>query len=193
MTPSRPPVLEEPAPIELANTRFSSRTGSAADALRTAEDLAVWLGRVADRFPPGLAAAAAASARDEDAARARVLRDAIRSLLKSSTDCGPLDAAAAAAVNAAASDGPGWLELDVRDGSPAPPVRRFSAPPMAAVLSAVAQETVELLAAGAPVRACASPGCVLFFVKDHPRRTACSPACSDRARAARHYERRRHA
>lgn len=192
MTSSLPPVLGELAPIELANTRYASRGGGAADALRTAEDLAVWLGRVANRLPAGLAAAAADSVRDDDAARARALREALRSLLRSAADSARLDVAAAAAVNAAASAGPGWLELDVGDGLPATRVRRFSAPAPAAVLSVIAQEAAELLSAAAPVRACATPDCVLFFIKDHPRRTCCSPACSDRARAARHYVRRQH-
>lgn len=186
-------MLGEAAPIELANTRYASREGSAGDALRTAEDLAMWLGRVAERLPAGLAAAAAGNVRDDDVVRARALRKAIRSLLGSAAGYGPLDATAATAVNAASSAGPGWLELDARDGVPAALVRRFSASPMAAVLSVVAQEAVELLAAGAAVRACATPGCVLFFVREHPRRTSCSPACSNRARAARHYERHRHA
>ena len=190
MTSSRSPVLGEPAPIELVNTRYTSRGGTPADALRTAEDLAVWLGRIADRLPAGLAVAAADSVRDDDAAGARALREAIRSLLRSAADSGPLRAAAASTVNAAAAAGPGWLELDVGDGASAARVRRFSAPAVAAVLSVIAQEAVELLSAGAPVRACATPGCVLFFIKDHPRRTSCSPACSDRARAARHYSRR---
>ncbi|MFI6847287.1 CGNR zinc finger domain-containing protein [Kitasatospora sp. NPDC050467] len=33
------------------------------------------------------------------------------------------------------------------------------------------------------------PGCVLYFVKKHPRREWCSAGCGTRARAARHYER----
>ena len=34
-----------------------------------------------------------------------------------------------------------------------------------------------------------APGCVLYFIKDHPRREWCSTACGNRARAARHYAR----
>lgn len=116
----------------------------------------------------------------------------LSSLLRSAEDSRPLGLAGAAAVNAAASAGPGWLELDVGDGVSATRVRRFGAPATAAVLSVIAQEAVELLSAGAPIRTCATPGCVLFFIKDHARRTSCSPACSDHARAARHYLRRQH-
>jgi predicted RNA-binding Zn ribbon-like protein len=42
----------------------------------------------------------------------------------------------------------------------------------------------------AALRACAAPGCMLFYRKDHPRRAWCSPRCSNRVRAARHYARR---
>jgi len=32
-----------------------------------------------------------------------------------------------------------------------------------------------------------APGCALFFLKDHPRRERCNPACGNRVRAARAY------
>jgi predicted RNA-binding Zn ribbon-like protein len=35
------------------------------------------------------------------------------------------------------------------------------------------------------------PNCVLFFIKDHPRREWCSPGCGNRARVAHHYDRHR--
>jgi predicted RNA-binding Zn ribbon-like protein len=42
------------------------------------------------------------------------------------------------------------------------------------------------------VRICGRwPACVLFFVKNHPRRDYCSPVCGNRARVSRHYERHR--
>ena len=43
----------------------------------------------------------------------------------------------------------------------------------------------------ARLRACYAPGCVLYFVKTHPRREWCSVACGNRVRAARHYQRAR--
>ncbi|MCB0944909.1 MAG: CGNR zinc finger domain-containing protein, partial [Mycobacterium sp.] len=52
---------------------------------------------------------------------------------------------------------------------------------------------VELLTGPAAVRlrACNAPGCVLYFVKTHPRREWCSEGCGNRVRAARHYQRTR--
>jgi predicted RNA-binding Zn ribbon-like protein len=55
-------------------------------------------------------------------------------------------------------------------------------------LADIAQQAVALLADhGDKLRACHAPGCVLYFVKSHPRREWCSVTCGNRARAARHY------
>lgn len=58
-------------------------------------------------------------------------------------------------------------------------------------LAVVALATMQLLGGSdaATVRACNAPGCVLYFVRTHPRREWCSVACGNRVRAARHYER----
>jgi predicted RNA-binding Zn ribbon-like protein len=58
-------------------------------------------------------------------------------------------------------------------------------------LGAVAQDAIELLTGpeATTLRACHAPGCVLYFVKTHPRREWCSEACGNRVRAARHYRR----
>jgi predicted RNA-binding Zn ribbon-like protein len=60
-----------------------------------------------------------------------------------------------------------------------------------AVLSRIAEQGVELFTGPrrASLRACHAPGCVLYFVRDHPRREWCSAGCGNRARVARHYQR----
>lgn len=59
---------------------------------------------------------------------------------------------------------------------------------LAPALATLAVEAADLLGdAAVDLRACQAPGCVLYFVKDHPRRAWCSPGCGNRARAARHY------
>jgi predicted RNA-binding Zn ribbon-like protein len=61
--------------------------------------------------------------------------------------------------------------------------------PVVAGLAEVAYETQQLLGEnGSQLRACYAPGCVLYFLKTHPRREWCSVACGNRARAARHYQ-----
>ena len=58
-------------------------------------------------------------------------------------------------------------------------------------LAQVAEQAAELLGGqdAARLRACYAPGCVLYFIKTHPRREWCSVACGNRVRAARHYQR----
>ena len=60
-------------------------------------------------------------------------------------------------------------------------------------LAALAADAIDLLTGPhrADLRACGAPGCVLMFLKDHPRREWCSNACGNRARQARHYARAR--
>jgi predicted RNA-binding Zn ribbon-like protein len=61
------------------------------------------------------------------------------------------------------------------------------------VLSALAADTIRLLTGPErdEIRACGAPGCVLVFLRRHPRREWCSAACGNRARQARHYARSR--
>jgi len=75
-----------------------------------------------------------------------------------------------------AASGYGMIEMD--NSAPLPSAR-----------AQIARDAIALL--GGPlredVRACHAPGCVQYFVKDHPRREWCSAACGNRARVARHY------
>lgn len=136
---------------------------------------------------------------DDDVDHFRRLRNGLRRLAALLTD----DARAAAAsstrdvadaiaeVNNAAAISPATPRLHLLAG-----VLRRETPPSATAtkdaLSTVAAEAIELLTgeAGPRLRACHGPGCVLYFVKDHPRCAWCSATCGNRARAARHYRRR---
>jgi predicted RNA-binding Zn ribbon-like protein len=66
-----------------------------------------------------------------------------------------------------------------------------SASPVTTGLARVAEQAAGLLGGddAARLRACYAPGCVLYFIKTHPRREWCSVACGNRVRAARHYQR----
>ena len=61
------------------------------------------------------------------------------------------------------------------------------------IIGALASDAIDLLTGPArgDIRACGAPGCVLMFLKDHPRREWCSNTCGNRARQARHYHRAR--
>jgi predicted RNA-binding Zn ribbon-like protein len=41
------------------------------------------------------------------------------------------------------------------------------------------------------LRRCQGPGCILFYVRRHPRQEWCSEGCGTRARVSRHYYRHR--
>ena len=96
-------------------------------------------------------------------------------------------------LNERSAASPESLELTQRGGERTSRLRHHGATPADVVLGAIAASAIELL--GGPhageLRACGAPGCVLMFVKDHPRREWCSPACGNRARQARHYARSR--
>ena len=101
--------------------------------------------------------------------------------------------AAVATLNRAAGDTPHWSALSWTPGQePARRIRTSGQAALAAV-SVVAEGTITLFSGEArhQLRACLAPGCVLYFLKNHPRREWCSAACGNRARSARHYQRHR--
>jgi predicted RNA-binding Zn ribbon-like protein len=125
-----------------------------------------------------------------DLARLAGLRDAIRVLLRAVTEGGEIPAPELGVLNSAAAAAPQWPELQAG----LTVVERTGADAGQAALAAIARDAIDLL--GTPprrdaLRACDAPGCVQFFIKDHPRREWCGPACGNRARAARHYARHR--
>jgi predicted RNA-binding Zn ribbon-like protein len=130
---------------------------------------------------------------------ARALRDAVRLLAAQVTADERPGAAATAAdveaaleqVNATAAELP-RPRLALRDGR----LERGLAggpSPVTTGLARIAEQAVALLGGkeAGRLRACYAPGCVLYFVKAHPRREWCSVGCGNRVRAARHYRRTR--
>ncbi|GAB3965108.1 ABATE domain-containing protein [Actinoallomurus acanthiterrae] len=184
---------DEPAPVRLMNTIWADRAG-VHDALRTADDLRAWLRAIGDDADGD----ASIDRRDVEALRS--LRDALRRLAALLTEDSREAAAsptedveqAVADLNQAVTRATTWPQLSVKDGR----LRRWSTGTESAAersLSAVAAEAVDLFTGPDQerLRACYAPGCVLYFVKDHPRREWCSTACGNRVRAARHYRRHR--
>lgn len=175
------------------NTIWADASG-VHDRLESRADVDAWLDAAGiDR----LGARASAG----ELALARALRDAARRLAAHVTgDTRPAATPAAAgvgdaldAVNAAARGLPA-PELELCDGR-LQATARARVSPIAAGIAQVAAATIDLVggSAAGSLRACHAPGCVLYFVKTHPRREWCSVACGNRARAARHYEKIRSA
>lgn len=184
---------DEPPPVRLMSTIWADVEGLHDD-LREPGDVDAWLDAVGvDRFGARTSA--------DELVSARTLRDAVRFLAAQVTGddrqaaVAPVPGLGAAVqrVNAAAAHLPApRLELDgeaVREGV------AIGGSGVTAGLARVAGESIALLGGGDAdrLRACYAPGCVLYFVKAHPRREWCSVACGNRVRAARHYERTREA
>ncbi|MCP2200268.1 CGNR zinc finger domain-containing protein [Lentzea flava] len=173
---------DEPRPVLLMNTIWANRS-QVHDDLTTVRGLRDFLGVPAD---------------EDDLTAFRALRQALRDLAGVLTEDTRAIARnrdlerAVAEVNRAARSARQWPQLAVSDGE----LLRDNAsegPLARQALAAIAAEAVELFTGDNRVllRACYAPGCVLYFVKDHPRREWCSPACGNRVRAARHYRRNR--
>ena len=184
---------DEPTPVRLMNTVWADAAG-VHDHLESPADVDAWLDAV------GLDCHGT-PATPGDLVTARVLRDAARRLAAHVTgDPRPAAASATgnvldalAAVNAAARDLPS-PQLTLRDGR-LRPTARARVSPVRTGIAQVASSIIELFSSrpDGDLLACHAPGCVLYFVKTHPRREWCSVACGNRARAARHYERVRSA
>jgi predicted RNA-binding Zn ribbon-like protein len=185
------PMLGGPPPLELANTTYAVR-GQLRDGLQTPEHLAAWLVRVRSRLATPLADEDLRRVDDAQLTLARDLRDCIRALARTTVDDLQPDATVIDRLNRHARAAPQWRELRWDDHHPHS--RRCSnAPAVTTALCEIAQATVELFASPhrADIRPCGAPGCVLYFLRDHPRREWCSVACGNRVRAARHYQRTR--
>jgi predicted RNA-binding Zn ribbon-like protein len=184
------PVRNEPLALELHNTLYAFR-GELIDGLETADGLSAWLAAIADRMP--------ARALDADASRHPeflALRDAVREALHAALEGKPVPAAALEVVNGVAGRAPASpFAVACADGPPRAETRYHTTDATDVALATVAADAIELLTGpdAEHLRACGAPGCVLMFLKDHPRRTWCSAACGNRVRQARHYRRVREA
>ncbi len=179
--PEPPGQSGEPRPIRLMNTVRADRSG-VHDHLTTTGELTAWLG--------------GAPAAEADLVAFRSLRAALRALAALlAGDTRPIATGhdverAVAEINRAATSASAWPQLTLSDGEP----RRIittDASAAASALAGTAAEAVDLFTGDRRtlLRACYAPHCVLYFMKDHPRREWCSPGCGNRVRAARHYRR----
>lgn len=101
---------------------------------------------------------------------------------------------AMARLNTAAAREPVAPQIDWPVGG-APATRLLSAQddPYVRLLAALARAAIDFLSGPqrTQLRSCTAPRCVRYFVKSHGRQEWCKPSCGNRARAARHYGRRR--
>jgi predicted RNA-binding Zn ribbon-like protein len=178
------PWLGAPLALDLANSLVQVRPGETRDLLASDEDLDAWLDREGDRLPPVRRA-------PDRLAAVRELRDALHRLLSAAAAGRPLPRAAISTVNAASARSEGHLQLVVRGDAPVVEVAGAGTG-LDHALSLIARSAIELL--GGPergrLRVCPAPSCGMFFLGRSDQEW-CSIACGNRARAARHYARRR--
>ncbi len=171
--------------IAAANTVYAVR-GQTLDAVEDPPRLQDWI----DRHVGPLAVERARPLTAADLNAFRQLRGALRSLLNAAATGEPPDPAAVVAVNESAAQAPSYRALSVVEGRYAV-TQESRAGPAELAIAMVAEDAIGLLGSSqrAEVHLCGAPRCVQFFLDDNHGRRWCSPACGNRARAARHYRR----
>lgn len=189
--------------LELASTIRHDGDGGVTDDLATVRETALWIQRQGDLF--GGPAQPGELAADENLRLAIIeLRRAVRALFArvvSPAPPSPADAQrlmpadrAIAHLNAVAAREPVTPQLDwPLDGAPTARLLSAENDPRIRLVSELARAAVDFLSGPQHLRlrACTAPRCVRYFVKSHGRQEWCKPSCGNRARAARHYSRRR--
>lgn len=198
--------LPLPAPrddlcLDFANTRYWRGSDPATETLNAPEDLLDWLAAAAAADPGALGALRAEwSARPAGAARdfaeALAWREALYAVLAAATDGAAPSVADLDALNEALAAAPPRSRI-------APAGAAFGWAPgpaegLAAAMAPVLWSAGDLLAGPrlARVKRCANPGCRWVFLDDSKsgnRRWCSMSACGNRAKAHRHYARRRQA
>jgi predicted RNA-binding Zn ribbon-like protein len=175
------PLRDEPLAIELHNTLFMA-DGVPHDGLAAPG----WLEALGERLPTG---GRGGGPTLEDLI---ALRDPVRAALRATLDRTAHDPDVLAALNRTAARAPqSPIAVWHRGADPTPGVDHHGASRADVVLAALAADAIALVTGpdATQLGACHAPGCVLMFLKSHPRREWCSNACGNRARQARHYRR----
>jgi predicted RNA-binding Zn ribbon-like protein len=186
--------------FELAGTIRHDGHGGVADDLTEPAALSAWVRERANRLG---AWANDFTADEQTHATVLTLRAGVRTLFAYAVRPGPSSRAdahrllpldeALRRVNTAAADVPVTPLLQWDPAEPAPVARIVAMPasPRQALASALARAAIDFLAGPhrQNLRACTAPRCVRYFIKGHGRQEFCKASCSNRARAARHYQR----
>ncbi|SDM26853.1 CGNR zinc finger domain-containing protein [Allokutzneria albata] len=171
------PLLGEPLPIDLVNTRTSEE-----DLLTTPQALAAWLDHQAERLPP--------LARVE-LAPVLALREHVSDVVHAARLGIEPPRKSLSALTSAQRAAPVYRELSW-SGSAVIATPRRPGDATAVLLAVLAEATADLLTGSeiTKVRNCEGPDCRLLFLPAHPRRQWCSPKiCGNRVRVARYYQR----
>jgi predicted RNA-binding Zn ribbon-like protein len=180
------PQLGEPLPVELVNTIYATEEGPV-DGLSSPDELAAWLRANSNQLARPGEVDAESRLRDF-----RKLRAALRELFGAAIEGDAPPKQALRTLNRMSKARPTYLQLDwLESDGPRAALAEGADDAGTAALAEVASAAIELLGGERRglIRACPAPRCVLYFVKDDPRRAWCSNTCGNRARVARHYRR----
>lgn len=178
--------------LDFANTFYAVR-GRVREGLASGVALAAWLAQIV----PRLQAEELYTWQEIEATQSELdqfleLRTAIRQIAAALTAGSKLPGSSIDVLNQVAALAPlaGVLDLD-ENGTPEMRYRSYRKP-FPSAMSGLAADAIRVFTGDRRglLRACKGPGCYLFFVKDHPRREWCTPACGMRARAARAYSKK---
>lgn len=181
------PLLDEPLPVELANTWYASGD-TVVDFLGTPALVSLWFETASvasDLVLP-------APVTEADAAAIRGLRDAVRALVAALAAGAPPPADAIDAVNRCAARSPSGPRLVCSPDGELRTERVHAGTARDVLLGRVAARTIDFVVGGAVSRLerCAGPGCGMLYVREHHRRRWCHESCGHRARQARYYRRK---
>lgn len=176
--------LGEPLAIDLANTVMTVPRGKTVDLLAGPDDLQSWTSTEGGRlgnyaFDPA------------DLGAFRELRDAVRKLLDAAVEGTGPPSPALRHLNRVSAAAPVAPQLILGDDGKCEVAEWSEAGDgLASALGQIARSAIALLSGseGEQLKICGAPSCGMFFLG--ARRWCCS-ACGNRARAARHYRRRR--
>lgn len=179
------PVLGEPAPVELANTRY--RDGDETiEFLPDPALVAAWF----DASPTARLLGAPRRWSESDRRRLVSLRDAVDDLIRARIQMRTPGRDAVERLNAAARSVTRQVELNWdRSDDPRRVELVDAAGPVDAVLASIAVQAIDLLAGpdAELLRVCANDDCELLFVRQHHRRRWCHNSCGHRHRQATYY------
>ncbi len=174
------PILGEPLIPEFANTLYVDGP-TRLDVL----DHPAWINAWLRQAPCAAELAGPQRIRIEDAARLRVLRDALRGLLPRTGSDRTSDVET---INEAAGLAVGRRQLVVAEDGELDVVNNVVATGMDRLLSNIALRVTESVDAGqfGLNQVCTRPGCNLFYFRDHHRRRYCNSRCANAHRQARY-------
>lgn len=181
------PLRDEPVAIELHNTVYAVGDDRV-DGLADPASADAWLEALAERLPH------AGDGAWPTTAGLIELRGAVRLALQAAVGGASQDPKALRVINRASARAPHSPVAEWRpDADPVAATDYHGASRADVVIGALAWDAIDVITGPRRVdlRVCSAPGCVLMFLKNHPRREWCSNTCGNRVRQARHYLRTR--